>query len=52
MDSPPAISDELRARIGGRSVGARTLGLRYLELRRGCCRTGLTLQPHTVNGGL
>ena len=23
--------------------------MRYLELRRGYCRTSLTLQPHTVN---
>lgn len=48
MDSPPAISDELRARIES-DPWARTLGLRYLELRRGYCRTSLTLQPHMVN---
>jgi acyl-CoA thioesterase len=28
---------------------ARTLGIEYLEIRRGFCRLGLTLQPHMVN---
>jgi acyl-CoA thioesterase len=28
---------------------ARSLGVEYLEIRRGYCRIGLTLQPHMVN---
>jgi len=28
---------------------AQSLGIEYLELRRGYCRTALTLQPHMVN---
>jgi acyl-CoA thioesterase len=28
---------------------ARALGIEYLEIRRGYCRLGLTLQPHMVN---
>jgi acyl-CoA thioesterase len=44
----PAIADELRARIEN-DPWARTLGLRFLELRRGYCRTSLRLQPHMVN---
>jgi acyl-CoA thioesterase len=47
MEHPP-IAEELRARIEN-DPWARTLGLRYLELRRGYCRTTLTLQPHMVN---
>jgi acyl-CoA thioesterase len=47
MEHPP-IPDELRARIEN-DPWARALGLRYHELRRGYCRTSLTLQPHMVN---
>jgi acyl-CoA thioesterase len=28
---------------------ARALGIEYLDIRRGYCRLGLTLQPHMVN---
>jgi acyl-CoA thioesterase len=28
---------------------ARALGIEYLDVRRGYCRLGLTLQPHMVN---
>ena len=28
---------------------ARALGIDYLEIRRGYCRLGLTLEPHMVN---
>lgn len=28
---------------------ARSLGIEYLEIERGYCRLGLTLQPHMVN---
>jgi acyl-CoA thioesterase len=44
----PAIPDELRARIEN-DPWARALGIRFLELRRGCCRVSMTLQPHMVN---
>jgi len=47
MEHPP-IPDELRARVEN-DPWARALGLRYHELRRGYCRTSLTLQPHMVN---
>jgi len=42
------VDEDLRARIQD-EPWAQALGIRYLELRRGYCRLGLTLQPHMLN---
>ena len=42
------MDEDLRARIQD-EPWAQALGIRYLELRRGYCRLGLTLQPHMLN---
>ena len=43
-----SIPGELAARMQD-DPWARALGIDYLEIRRGYCRLGLTLQPHMVN---
>ncbi len=43
-----SVSAELRRRIEDDSW-ARSLGIDFLELRRGYCRLGLTIQPHMLN---
>ena len=48
-ESPPeSIPGDLAARMQD-DPWARALGIDYLEIRRGNCRLGLTLQPHMVN---
>ena len=46
--SEEPIAGELSARMQD-DPWARALGIEYLEIRRGYCRLGLTLQPHMVN---
>lgn len=46
--SEEPIPEELAARMRD-DPWARALGIEYLEIRRGYCRLGLTLQPHMVN---